>query len=239
MTKSLTFYYHSTPNSSKIALILEDLGLAYQVQTVDILRGEQHLDAFVALNPNRKLPVIVDDGIVIFDSTAILLYLARKTGSLLGDPSVQTQAELMSWLMFIASGLGPFTGQAIHFKHYAPVGQDYAANRYNFEAQRHWSIVNERLKGRQYLAGDAYSIADISLWGWCRGWSYLMGEGAWASFPHVERLFREINARPAAQQVEQLASRYHFKQGADAQTHASLFRHGLPPQSAVDAATDV
>jgi GST-like protein len=226
MTSEILFYYHPTPNPSKIALFLEEAALSYDMRPIDILRGEQHAPEFAALNPNRKLPVIVDDGIVIFDSTAILLHLARKTGKMLGDTSASTQTELMQWLMFIATGLGPFTGQAIHFKYYAPAGQQYGAHRYSFEAERHWAIIEERLQTRRYLVGDQYSIADISLWGWCHGLAYLMGEEAWTRFPAVARHFREINARPAAQRVAQLASRHTFQQGTDDAALASLFRHG-------------
>lgn len=232
MSEKITFYYHPTPNPSKVALFLEEAEVPYEIRPIDILRGDQHSCAFIALNPNRKLPVLIDEGIVIFDSTAILLHLAYKTGRFLGDGSAQTQAELMPWLMFIASGIGPFTGQAIHFKHYAPAGQDYAAHRYNFEAERHWTVVDERLKDHRYLVGDEYSIADMSLWGWCRGLQYLMGESVWTRFPHAGRLFREINARPAAQRVAQLPSRQEFKQDTDAETRASLFRHGQPAAAA-------
>lgn len=239
MNQELVLYYHPTPNPSKIALFLEESGLPYRIEPIDIARGDQHAAAFVALNPNRKLPVLVDGDIVIFDSTAILRYLARKVGRFLGngngdsDGGAPAQAELDQWLMFIASGIGPFTGQAIHFKHYAPAGQEYAAHRYSFEAERHWAIVDERLKRRRYLVGDTYSIADMSLWGWCRGLQYLMGEAAWTRFPEVARHFREINARPAAQRVAQLAARHDFKQETDAETRASLFRHGQPASPAM------
>lgn len=229
MTATLDFYYHPTPNPSKVALFLEEAALDYRLRPIDIAKGDQHTPAFAALNPNRKLPVLVDDGIAIFDSTAILLHLARKTGRFLGTGDAQTQAELLSWLMLIASGLGPFTGQAIHFKHYAPAGQDYATHRYTFEAARHWALIDERLRDRPYLVGDAYSIADMSLWGWCRGLQYWLGaDDAWQRYPHAARLFNEINARPAAQRVAQLATRHAFKQDTDAETRASLFRHGLP-----------
>ncbi|MET0349792.1 MAG: glutathione S-transferase N-terminal domain-containing protein [Rhizobacter sp.] len=230
MNPDLHFYYHPTPNPSKIALFLEESGLDHELHPVDIARGDQHAPAFVALNPNRKVPVLVDDGIVIFDSTAILLHLARTRGLFLGRTDDATQADMLSWLMLIASGVGPFTGQAIHFKHYAPAGQDYPSHRYTFEAERHWALVDERLRDRRYLVGDSYSIADMSLWGWCRGLQYWLGaETASQRYPHVARLFDEINARPAARRVAQWAGRHAFKQDTDASTRASLFRHGLPP----------
>lgn len=228
MTPPLDFYYHPTPNPSKVALFLEESGLDYRLKPVDISKGDQHAPDFRALNPNGKVPVVVADGIATFDSSAILLQLARKTGRFLGDPSDAGQAELLSWLMFIASGVGPFTGQAIHFTHYAPPGQDYALHRYRFEAERHWAIVEAHLATRRYTLGDAYSIVDMSLWGWCRGLQYLMGADAWTRYPNVGRLFAEINARPAAARVATLPERFAFKHETDAQTRASLFTHGLP-----------
>ncbi|OWQ48694.1 glutathione S-transferase [Roseateles noduli] len=228
MSSSIDFYYHPTPNPSKVALFLEESGLAYRLIPVDIAKGEQHGDAFRAVNPNGKVPAIIDDGIAIFDSSAILLHLARKTGRFNGDPSDAGQAELLSWLMFIASGVGPFTGQAIHFTHYAPAGEAYGAHRYRFEADRHWAIVEARLATHRYLLGDEYSIVDMALWGWCRGLQYLLGAEAWTRYPNVARLFNEINERPAAQRVAALPSRFDFKQDTDAQTRASLFTHGLP-----------
>jgi GSH-dependent disulfide-bond oxidoreductase len=228
MPSPIDFYYHPTPNPSKVALFLEESGLDYRLLPVDIARGEQHGDAFRAVNPNGKVPALVDQGIAIFDSSAILLHLARKTGRFNGDPSEAGQAELLSWLMFIASGIGPFTGQAIHFTHYAPAGEAYGAHRYRFEADRHWAIVEARLATRRYLTGDAYSIVDMALWGWCRGLQYLLGQDGWSRYPNVARLFHEINERPAAQRVAALPARFDFKQDTDAQTRASLFTHGLP-----------
>lgn len=189
MSPPIDFYYHPTPNPSKVALFLEESGLAYRTIPVDIAKGEQHAAAFRAINPNGKVPALVDDGIAIFDSSAILLHLARKTGRFLGEPGEAGQAALQSWLMFVASGVGPFTGQAIHFTHYAPAGQEYALHRYRFEAERHWAIVDERLASQRYMLGTAYSVVDMALWGWCRGLQYLMGQEAWDRFPHVGRLF--------------------------------------------------
>lgn len=228
MQQPIAFYYHPTPNPSKVALLLEESGLAYQLKPVDIARGDQHAPTFRIINPNGKVPALVDGDIAVFDSSAILLHLARKANAFLGDPSEAGQAELMSWLMFIGSGIGPFTGQAIHFSRYAPAGQDYGLHRYTFEADRHWQIVDARLASRRYMLGDAYSIVDMALWGWCRGLLYLMGEQAWVQYPHVARLFGEINTRPAAQRAAALAGRHQFKQETDAQTRAQLFRHGVP-----------
>jgi GST-like protein len=228
MPPPILFYYHPTPNPSKIALMLEETGLAYEMFPIDISRGDQHSEAFRTLNPNEKVPVIVDCGITVFDSSAILLYLAKKSGRFGAGTSDAAQAELHSWLMFIASGIGPFTGQAIHFRHYAPPGQEYSASRYEFEAARHWRIIDERLAKRRYMLGDDYTIADISLWGWCRGLRYLLGDAAWERFEHVGRFFEAVNGRPAARRVEQLASSHPFKKETDSETRASLFRHVSP-----------
>ena len=135
----IRFYFHPTPNPAKVALFLEETGLPYEVVPVDTSKGEQHTSAFRAINPNGKVPAIVDtDGpgakaARVFVSTAILLYLAEKTGQLLGKP--EDRPELLSWLLFIASGLGPFSGQAVHFQFAAPEGLDYAVNRYRREAR--------------------------------------------------------------------------------------------------------
>jgi GSH-dependent disulfide-bond oxidoreductase len=221
----IQFYYHPTPNPSKIALFLEEANLAYELVAVDISRGDQHSASFRAINPNGKVPAIVDDGIAIFDSSAILLYLARKTGQFLGNPDAASEAELLSWLMLVGTGLGPFTGQAVHFTHYAPQPNAYAAHRYGFEAERHWDLINERLAQREWMLGDNYTIVDMSVWGLCRGLMYWKGEGAWERFPHVQRHFDAINARPAAARANALSGKHAFKSEVDAETLRSLFRH--------------
>jgi GST-like protein len=142
----ITFYYHPTPNPAKVALFLEETGLPFQLMPVDTRRGEQHASAFRAINPNAKVPVIIDsDGpaglpATVFDSTAILLYLGEKTGQFMGQP--QDRPQLLSWLLFIASGVGPFSGQAVHFQHAAPAGNDYAVNRYRREIERHYEVLD-------------------------------------------------------------------------------------------------
>jgi GST-like protein len=166
----IRFYYHPTPNPAKVALFLEESGLPYEVVPVDTRKGEQHTPAFRAINPNGKVPAIVDTedpggkAARVFDSTAILLYLAEKTGKFLGGPD--DRPELLSWLLFIASGLGPFSGQAVHFQSVAPEGLAYAVNRYRQEAERHYRVLDEHLAGRAYIVGDVYTIVDMSAWGW-------------------------------------------------------------------------
>jgi GSH-dependent disulfide-bond oxidoreductase len=166
----IRFYFHPTPNPAKVALFLEEAGLPYETIPIDTSKGEQHLAAFRAVNPNGKVPAIVDtDGpggkeTRVFDSTAILIYLAEKTGKFLGTS--RDRPELLSWLLFIASGLGPFSGQAVHFQNVAPEGLGYAVNRYRREAERHYQVLNDHLSDRTFIVGDAYTIADMSAWGW-------------------------------------------------------------------------
>jgi len=130
----IKFYYHPSPNPAKVALFLEETGLEYELVPVDTRKGEQHLPAFTAINPNAKTPALVDGDAVVFDSNAILLYLAEKTGKFLPEDTPAARAEMLSWLMFVATGIGPYSGQAVHFKHFAPEPKDYAVNRYDFEA---------------------------------------------------------------------------------------------------------
>src|SRR6476620_8103887 len=141
----LKLYYHPSPNPDKVALFLEEAGLPYELVPVDTRKGEQHQPAFLAINPNAKTPAIVDGDAVVFDSNAILLYLAEKTGKFLSADTPAARGQLLSWLMFVATGIGPYSGQAVHFKHFAPEKVDYAHNRYQFEAQRHFGILNDHL----------------------------------------------------------------------------------------------
>jgi len=113
----LTFYFNASPNPAKVALFLEESGLPYEAIPIDTRTGEQFSAEFAALNPNSKVPVIVDDGVRVFDSSAILLYLSEKTGRFLAGDSAHARGELLSWLMFVASGIGPYSGQAVHFRH--------------------------------------------------------------------------------------------------------------------------
>lgn len=134
----IKFYFNGSPNPTKIALALEEMGLAYELIPVDPRRGDQFKADYLAINPNAKVPSIVDGDVTVFDSNAILLYLAEKTGSFLPPAGASNRAELLSWLMFIATGVGPFCGQAVHFKHFAPEQVPYAQKRYQFEANRHF-----------------------------------------------------------------------------------------------------
>src|ERR1700728_3717304 len=166
--KMIKFYYHPSPNPAKVALFLEESGLPYEMVPVDTRKGEQHSPEFRAINPNAKVPAIVDGDATVFDSNAILLYLAEKTGTFGGGKSPAQRGELLSWMMFIASGIGPYSGQAVHFRNVAPEPKDYAVTRYTFEARRHWGILNDRLGRHHFMLGDKYTIVDMAVWGWSR-----------------------------------------------------------------------
>ena len=219
----LRFYYNGSPNPTKVALFLEESGLPYEAVAVDTRRGDQFGPAFLAVNPNGKVPAIDDGGAIVFDSNAILLYLAEKTGKFL--PPAASRGELLSWLMFVASGVGPFSGQAVHFKHFSPEKIAYAHNRYQFEAERHYGIVNERLGKHRYMVGDTYTIVDMDVWGWARLIPFIMGEEAWAKFPHLKRLVDEISARPAAVKAVALKDRHKFKTDMDQEALHAMFPH--------------
>lgn len=217
----LKFYFNGSPNPTKVALFLEEAGMAYEPIAVDTRKGEQFAAAYLAINPNGKVPAIVDDGVTVFDSNAILLYLAEKTGKFL--PA--NRAELLSWLMFAATGLGPYSGQAVHFRHFSPEKVDYAHNRYQFEAQRHYGILDDRLAKNRYMVGDAYSIVDMDVWGWARMMPFVAGEEAAAKYPNLKRLVDEISARPAAAKAIALKDQFKFKAEMDDEARGNMFRH--------------
>jgi len=217
----LKFYYSLAPNPMKVALFLEESGLDYEAVAVDTRRGDQHAPEFTAINPNAKVPVIVDGATVVFDSNAILLYLAEKSGQFL--PPGGERGATLSWLMFVASGIGPFSGQSVHFKHYAPEKLAYAVNRYDFEAWRHWKILDARLADRTWMVSDGYSFVDMAVWGWARVVPFVLGDGAWEQLPNLKRHFDTISARPAAQRAAALKDRHAFKTEMDAEAHRAMF----------------
>ncbi|MDB5546955.1 MAG: glutathione S-transferase [Tardiphaga sp.] len=217
----LKFYFNSSPNPTKVALFLEEAGLAYEPMPVDVRLGDQDKPEFLAINPNGKVPAIDDNGTVVFDSNAILLYLAEKTGQFL--PS--DRAALLSWLMFVATGVGPFFGQAVHFKHFAPEKIAYANTRYQFEAKRHLAVLDQRLTGRTYMVGDAYSIVDMDVWGWARVAAFILGDNALDAYPNVKRLVDEVSARPAAARAIALKDKFKWKTDMDDQARGNMFKH--------------
>lgn len=225
----IDFYFHPTPNPAKVALMLEETGLRYEVRPVDTKKGEQHADGFLAINPNGKVPAIVDhDGpggkaARVFDSNAILLYLAEKTGQFLGAPA--DRPELLSWLFFVSSGLGPFSGQSVHFQHAAPEKLPYAINRYRREAERHYRVLDSQLVNRRYFVGEGYTIVDMSVWGWIGRAAFVLpgSDDPLAPFVHLKRWFAEIDARPAAARAKAVGSTHAFKQDMDDTARRALF----------------
>ena len=221
----LKFYFNGSPNPTKVALLLEESGLPYEAIPVDTRKGEQFAPDYLKVNPNGKVPAIVDGETTVFDSNAILLHLAEKTGKYLPAATPSARGELLSWLMFVATGVGPFCGQAVHFKHFAKEKIPYANDRYQFEARRHFSILDKRLADRRYMVGDAYTIVDMDVWGWARMVPFILGDDAWASFPHLKRLHDEIEARPAASRAKTLKDRFAFKATMDDEARRHMFKH--------------
>lgn len=198
----IELYSWSTPNGQKIHIMLEECDLKYHVNPVDIGAGDQFKPDFLTISPNNRIPAIVDkegpDGkpISLFESGAILLYLAGKTGRFLGD-TTHEKYSTMQWLMFQMAGVGPMFGQANHFKNYASEPIPYAINRYSNEVKRLLGVMDKQLEQSIYLAGNDYSIADIATFPWVRS-SQNHGIN-WAEFPNVRDWFEKINARPAVQ----------------------------------------
>ncbi|MGN6702565.1 MAG: glutathione binding-like protein [Burkholderiaceae bacterium] len=195
-------YSTATPNGHKVHIMLEECGLPYRIHHIDIGAGDQFQPDFLAISPNNKIPAIVDadgpDGkpISLFESGAILVYLASKVGRFLGH-SDREKFVVLQWLMFQMGGVGPMLGQAHHFRIYAPEKIEYAVNRYTNEAKRLYGVMDKRLGECAFLAGDDYTIADIATFPWTRSWKNQGVE--MDDFPNVKRWFDEIAARPAVQ----------------------------------------
>ncbi len=221
----LKFYYSGAPNPMKVALFLEESGLAYEPMPVDTRKGDQHKPEYLAINPNAKVPALVDGDATVFDSNAILLYLGEKTGKFMPPNTPKARGELFSWMMFVASGVGPFSGQSVHFRHYAPEKLPYAVNRYMFEAMRHFGILEAHLAKRRYMLGDTYTIVDMAVWGWARLIPTVIGEEHWAKFPNLKRLVDEISARPAAARAIAIKDKHKFKTEMDDEARKAMFRH--------------
>ncbi|WP_101049201.1 glutathione S-transferase C-terminal domain-containing protein [Macromonas nakdongensis] len=204
-------YSWPTPNGHKVHIMLEEcgqrLGRDWQVHPIDIGAGDQFQADFLRISPNNKIPALVDphgpDGrpISLFESGAILLYLAAKFGKFL-PKSDRQKFEVLQWLMFQMGGVGPLLGQAHHFRVYAPEKIDYAVQRYTKEAQRLYGVMNRRLEASPYLGGRSYSVADIAVFPWLRSWQ---NQGiAWADYPALKAWFDRIGARPAVQRAVQV-----------------------------------
>jgi GST-like protein len=225
---TIELYSWATPNGHKVHIMLEELGLAYNVHPVNIGAGDQFEPDFLKISPNNKMPAIVDpegpDGkpLAVFESGAILIYLAEKHGKLLSQDS-RTRSVTLQWLMWQMGGLGPMLGQAHHFRNYAPERLQYAYDRYTNEANRLYRVLDKRLGEAPYLAGEAYSIADIAAWPWTR---YPERQGVERDdLPNFKRWFDSIAARPAVQKgvkvLEELRS-----EGFDAKARDLLFGAG-------------
>jgi GSH-dependent disulfide-bond oxidoreductase len=192
---SITLYTAATPNGWKISIALEEMGLPYEVKLINFASNEQKSDWFVALNPNGRIPALVDDGFALFESGAIMLYLAEKTGMFLPS-DVQGRSRVIQWLMFQMAGVGPMMGQANVFFRYFPEKIQPAIDRYQREVTRLFGVLDAQLATHEYIAGD-YSIADMSLWPWVSGydWSGVSIDG----FDHLQRWLSLVGDRPAVQ----------------------------------------
>lgn len=221
----IKFYYSGAPNPMKVALFLEEAGLPYEAIPVDTRKGDQHKPEFLAINPNAKVPVIIDGDATVFDSNAILLYLGEKTGKFMPTKGDKARGELLSWLMFIASGLGPFSGQSVHFRNYTPEKIPYAINRYMYETQRHYAIIEARLAKQKFMLGDEYTIVDMALWGWARMIPNALGAEYWDKFPSLKKLIDDISARPAAARANAIKDKHTFKAEFDDEARKAMFRH--------------
>src|SRR6188472_1785525 len=203
-------YSWATPNGHKVHIMLEECGLPYRAIPVNIGAGDQFKPEFLAISPNNKIPAIVDpdgpDGqpISLFESGAILMYLAGKTGKLLPTGTAE-RYQVLEWLMFQMGGVGPMLGQAHHFRIYAPEKIEYAINRYTNEAKRLYGVIDKQVAKEGYLAGSEYTIADIATFPWLRSWR---NQGIdIEEYPNLKRWFDGIAARPAVQRgVEVLAN---------------------------------
>ena len=221
----LKLYSWPTPNGHKVHIMLEECGLPYSVEAVDIGAGAQFAPDFLRISPNNKIPALHDphgpgaEPIDIFESGAILLYLQAKTGCFL-PPDERARWVELQWLMFQMGGLGPMLGQAHHFRIYAPEKIDYAVARYTNEARRLYGVLERRLSASPFLAGDRYGIADMAVFPWLRSWE---SQGIdWADFPHAKVWFDTVAARAAVQRgVAVLATQR--KPLTDAEARRNLF----------------
>jgi len=194
----IDFYTFTTPNGRKVSIALEELGLAYNVHTIDIRKNDQFAPEFIAINPNSKIPAIIDQetGITVFESGAILLYLAEKTGKLLPTATAD-KYQVIQWLMFQMASVGPMFGQLNHFRRYAPEQIPYAIDRYEKETLRLYNVLDQQLATKEFISGE-YSIADIAIYPWAAIYEF---QGLTLDrHPHLQRWVTTLAARPAVQQ---------------------------------------
>ncbi len=218
----IKLYFHTTPNSFKVALMLEELGAEYETIPVDTRQGEQHGDAFLKINPNAKLPAMVADAATIFDSGAMVLWLAQKYDKFLPKDDAAL-GEVLSWYFFVSSGIGPYSGQAVHFTRFH-TDSEYATNRYTKEISRHYQVLDDRLAKSEWLGCDEYTIADITAWGWVRAAGFVMdGDGGLEPYPNVQAWFDRVEKRPAVARAKALADKHDFKPNVDEDAKRHLF----------------
>ncbi len=205
----IDFYFWTTPNGYKVLQFLVETGIPYRLFPINISKGDQFKPEFLKISPNNKIPAIVDhdpirgnESIAIFESGAILLYLAEKTGRFILD-DIKGRAETLQWLFWQMGGLGPMAGQNFHFAHYAPEHLPYAINRYVDETARLFKVMNKQLADREYLAGE-YSIADMASYPWVAMYKKLKQD--LNDFPNLKRWYEQIKARPAAISAYEIGS---------------------------------
>jgi GST-like protein len=192
---AITLYTAPTPNGWKVSIALEEMGLPYEVRVIDFAANEQKADWYVKLNPNGRIPTLVDDGFALFESGAILIYLAEKTGQFL-PRDTQTRSRVLQWLMFQMSAVGPMMGQANVFLRYFPEKIQPAIDRYQREVMRLFGVLDRQLAANEYIVGD-YSIADMALWPWVSGYEW--SGVTVAEFSHLQRWLAKVAERPAVQ----------------------------------------
>ncbi|MBO6507945.1 MAG: glutathione S-transferase N-terminal domain-containing protein [Roseibium sp.] len=201
-TKPIELYYWPTPNGWKISIMLEELGVPYDLKLINIGKGDQFDPAFLAFSPNNRMPAIIDpegpggDPITVFESGAILQYLGRKFGKFYPLEERQ-RVETEEWLMWQMGGFGPMLGQNHHFRHYAPEQVPYALERYFNETHRLYGVLNRRLEGREFVAAGQYTIADMAIFGWAQRWQRQAID--LDEFPNVKAWRERMEARPAVQ----------------------------------------
>ncbi|MFB3090043.1 MAG: glutathione binding-like protein [Gammaproteobacteria bacterium] len=205
----IDFYFWTTPNGYKVLQFLVETGIPYRLFPINISKGDQFKPEFLKISPNNKIPAIVDhdpirgsESIAIFESGAILLYLAEKTGRFIVD-DIKGRAEVLQWLFWQMGGLGPMAGQNFHFAHYAPEYLPYAINRYVDETARLFKVMDKQLADREYLAGE-YSIADMASYPWVAMYKKLKQD--LSDFPNLKRWYEQINARPATISAYEIGS---------------------------------
>jgi GST-like protein len=196
----LELYSWDTSNGRKVAIMLEEIGLSYQYRPIDITQGDQHKAEFLTINPNGKIPAIIDpegpqgQPITIFESAAILIYLAEKTGSSLWPEDPREKSQVLQWLMFQMGSVGPMLGQALHFYKYSSQQVPYATERYMTEASRLFRVMDDWLNNRDYFA-TSYSLADIAIYPWIVRWEWL--DISWTKFPNLKAWYDRLSERPA------------------------------------------